>query len=446
MFIYFLLFLNYMSRESFSVTIFSKGTLPLDKNSVALQFYFKIMNENHAPCWVGTSFKRCCSIEKDQDCNSMFLYGNHVQKIMPGGQETLVFVYPSVFHHDKRGICYIKVTCKCGYKMKRKILEIPFDTRITKLSRKSRELKRYIGQKIIRNCDSIDEDALDDCSPVDCGVKYMDEKPFYDENVNKCVRAATCIGDLKNDLPTSAYLPTVNLCRDLEHPVEIQDIYAINNGMSIVTDIPKVASDLKAEIESNCSTLSQKLGLLEDIVRGKMNPNPKGVKVDYSNTCKITILSILGYIVCLCAFIVAFVCCMHGLKWMLMKWQNGEFEDEWRNMKQTIHKNCSGKKQDKCGLGRSTPRAVPRTTSRDNVRDGLLRDVINSSIPLELRSSVIDVCGRIKREVKWKKRYRVAQTGTPFECDGDGTISSASSADSLRANTSATSEDQKLLE
>ncbi|XP_063619068.1 uncharacterized protein LOC134791877 [Cydia splendana] len=446
MFVYFFLFLNFMSRESFSVTIFSKGTLPLDENSVALQFYFKIMNENQAPCWIGTRFKRCCSIEKDQDCNSMFLYGNQVQKIMPGGQEMLVFVYPSVFHHDKRGVCYIKVTCKCGYKTKSKILEIPFDTRITKLRRKSRELKKYIGQKVIRNCDSIDEDALDDCSPVDCGVKYMDEKPFYDENMNRCVRAATCIGDLKNDLPTLAYLPTVNLCRDLEHPVEIQDIYAIKNGLSIIVkEIPNVAKDLKAEIESNCSTVSQKLSLLEDILQGKMNPYPKGVKVDYSNTCKITILSILGYILGLCSLIVAFACCMYTLKWIHMKCQNGEFQDEWINMKQKIHKNCSGKKENKCGLGRSSWRAMPRSSSR-NVRDGLLRDVINSSIPMELRNSVIDVCGRVRREVKWKKRYRVAQTGTPFECDGDGTISSASSADSLRANTSVSSEDEKLLE
>ncbi|XP_073948969.1 uncharacterized protein [Choristoneura fumiferana] len=352
----------------------------------ARKFYLDVENQdrvNH--CRVFARPKLCCLTVEDQGCDAMQVYGENVEIIKPKDRKTLVFIHPTVFQHDKTGFCAFALNYKCGRKLaKRQLFNITFDTRLSKLGKKSKMVSKYVEKKKIEDCESIDQNSLENCSPVDCNVKYTDEKSYYDQNLNRCVKAVRCVGDTSKDMPDTVYLQDVNFCRDLLHPIEIQDVYAMSHGLGVVTPKPKLEAELIANLQTNCTTVSQQMGLLKDMMSGKLCPHQKGICVDFSRPCLIAILSIVGYIFGIAAVIVSFACCVHTLAWCHGKWDR-----------------------------KDPPVVIQRTfsTRNSNIKNNLLREVITHDIPLELRSSVIDVCDRVGKEVKWQKRYRVADIG-----------------------------------
>lgn len=403
MFIYFLLFLEPILA---TIVLLDKGVFPLQRNSVSLQFYLDVENQDRIKdCRVFARPKLCCLTVEDQGCEAMQIYGEDVEIIKPKDRKTLVFIHPTIFQHDKTGFCAFGLNYKCGSKLaKRQVLNITFDTRLSKLGKKSKMINKYVEKKKIDNCESIDQNSLEKCLPVDCNVKYTDEKSYYDQNLNRCVKAVKCIGDTNKDMPDTVYLQDVNFCRDLLHPIEIQDVYAMSHGLGVVTMKPKLEAELIANLETNCSTVSQQMGLLKDVMSGKLCPREKGICVDFSQPCLIAIMSIVGYIFGVAAVIVSFACCIHTLAWCHSKWDSGSLKNQFQKLR---------RKMRRAEIGKDPPVVIQRTfsTRNSNIKNNLLREVITHDIPLELRSSVIDVCDRVGKEVKWQKRYRVADFG-----------------------------------
>lgn len=374
-----------------SLSVLDKGILPLEKNSVAIQFYLDIENEDKLnACKIRSRPKMCCLADnEDIDCDIVEVYGDYYDILKPKYRDTLLYIYPTVAQHDQVGYCSFILHHRCGMrKTKREAVKITFDTR---LKNKSQYLfKEYASGKKITPCESIDQDSLNLCAPVNCDAKYSGSRPFYDTEFVKCVKAVECMADSKQELPDLVYMPKSNTCRDLNNPLTIADIYAISTGLGIITESPE-SDEPKMTLQSNCSTISQNLMFLRDLLYGKIFPSK--FNVDFSKSCNKAILSILTCIIGLSLALLIFVMLINVAAWFHKKWSSGELKKKIQDFKK---KNIP------------EPKNCKRKISKidDEVRDELLKEVIVSNLPLELQSSVVDICDRIENELKWEKRDR----------------------------------------
>lgn len=370
------------------IRIIDKGILPLDRNSVGLQFFLDIENENSSDtCLLHSWPKMCCLFNtEDVDCDIMKIYGNNYDSLWPKERTTMLFVYPTVIPYDISGYCTFLLDYQCGERCRRKkeLIAIHFDTKIK--NKRNCLVKNYVNGQKIESCDSIDQDSLNECLPVNCDLKYSGHRPFYEIASNKCVRVPACLTDLRRELPDVIYEPTTNNCKDLDKSFSLADIYGLSAGVNVVTKKPDT-KELKVVMESNCSTISQNLYFLRDMFYGKLN-FIKGVKCDFSKTCNAAILSILICIFSLTVLFLLFVCCVGSTTWFHKKWSHGELHNELEKVKRKIRILDDDKK----------------STDKE-VKNMLLREVIVSDIPLELQDDVY-LDDYIDREIDWKKRYR----------------------------------------
>jgi hypothetical protein len=387
----------YLSCEVFSsITVLDKGVMPLEKNSVGIQFYIDVENKDRlSTCTVSTWSKDCCLTDRE-DCYTMQVYGGH-NIIRPKDADTIVLVYPTLYQHDQIGYCDFIIEYQCGKRRRsqRLNIKVPFNTKIMQERSAITLLSHYIDGRKRSQCESVDQDSLNDCEAVNCDLKYGGERPFYDNDSGKCEEATLCESDLDKELPDVVYVPHINSCRDLEHPLSVADIYAISTGAGIVTAAPWT-DDMKVELRSNCSTISQNLNFLQDIMQGNLCPGSKADTTEYSKCFKSALLSILGCIVGVCCLVLSFICCIQTLFW--------------------LHKKIS---MDRIGNGWQDFRSKFRNTAHDmnagvnsEVRNALLREVIVKDIPIELRDSLVDVCQRMEKNVRKKKRYRWEEIGS----------------------------------
>lgn len=414
-----------------SITVLDKGLVSLHKDSVGLQFYVDIENQDRlSGCRVYSRAQDCCLTDPEEDCNTMSVYGSY-NFVKPKDRETLVFVYPTIYQHDQLGYCNFVLDYQCGRnrRAKRQKVDIVFDTRINRERNKRNSLlDDYIGVRRKASCDTLDQDSLNECEPVDCNLKYTGERPFFDGYIGKCVEASICESSPDSELPDVVYIPSINACRDLEHPLTVGDIYAISTGMGVVTETPSPA-EVRVEVKSNCSTISQNLKLLKDIMYGKLCPLNSDVEVtDYSSCCKSALWAILTYIIGMCALLLSFVCCVQTTVWIHKKMIEGDLKDCVDSFK-----------------GKFKTQIYNEPGVSSEVRNTLLREVIVRDIPIELRDSIVNICEKMGKKVKRKKRYRHADVGSQVsltQVEYDVRMSTATSS----ANSSDDcDEEQKLL-
>lgn len=411
--LYYLLFDRIILLAETSVRVLDKGILPLEKNSVAIQFYFDIENEDKLnACKVRSIPKMCClSDNADIDCDIVKVYGDYHDVLKPKYRDTIMYIYATLAQHDQVGYCNFILDQSCGRKKtKREAVKIAFDTRLKNKSQYL--LKGYVTGQKISTCETLDQDSLNRCSPVNCDVKYSGSRPFYDTELDKCVKPVECITDPKQDLPDVVYMPKSNTCRDLNHPLTVADIYAISTGLGVVTDSTE-RDEFKMTLQSNCSTISQNLKFLRDLLYGKLFPMK--FKTDYSDICNKAILSILTCIIGLSLALLIFVMFVNVASMFHKKWSTGEFKTKMKDFKKRIT---------------SKPKSCNKISkTNDEVKNKLLREVIVSDLPLELRDSVVDICDRIDKEVKWKKRYRLGDVGSQVSFEKDDTSDTSTTSD-----------------
>lgn len=395
-----ILILLYSFEVFASIQVLDKGLISLQKDSAGLQFYIDIENKDRlSSCSIHSWTENCC-LDDGADCNTMVVYGgDYFAK--PKDRETIIFVYPSIFQHDLFGYCDFVLDYQCGRKRrsKRQKVYVLFDTRVnTEGKPPNALLDHYLEGKTTTCCDTLDLDSLHDCEPVNCDMKYSGERSYFDNDAGKCVEAPICESNPDNELPDIVYVPSINTCRDLEHPLTVGDIYAISTGMGVVTE-PHKSEEVKVEVISNCSTISQNLKLMRDMMYGKLCPVLKGDVSEYSQCFKSAVMSILMCIGGVCALLFSFFCCIQTMTWLHKKFTEGEFQNFMENFKNMFK---SPKES----------RNYPAANVNSDVRNTLLREVIVKDIPIELRDSIVNICERMEKKVKRKKRYRSKDIGS----------------------------------
>lgn len=392
---------------STTINVLDKGIFPLEKNSVGIQFFIDVVNEDRVQnCRVQCWAKRCCLNDTEKiDCSIMKIFSGNFYNVMPKDRETIINVYPSIIQHDLVGYCDFVLDSKCGRSIRnnRRFVYIPFDTRIS-IWMKSNLLKSYVGDQISTECDSLDENSLSECKPVICDYKYAGARPFYEMRQKKCIPATTCVGVSGKEMPDLVYVPKSNICRDLENPLSVKDVYEINTGTYATTVYP----DVEYELRSNCSTLSENIKLLTDLMSGNVCVNKDFNKVDYSQCVKIAVLRMVGWIALSTVLLLSCVLMMWVYATDKPHSEAGSYTvgSHWQSLK-----DCWISKKMKNAPGYvSVSQATSRTNTR--VRNQLLREVMVRDIPMELRESVVNVCDRMDTEVKWKQRYRRQDLGS----------------------------------
>lgn len=53
----------------------------------------------------------------------------------------------------------------------------------------------------VSHCKTIDMDSLDKCEPVDCQMKYLGSRSYYNRKWDRCQKVPICISDPDADLP-----------------------------------------------------------------------------------------------------------------------------------------------------------------------------------------------------------------------------------------------------
>ncbi|KAJ8727831.1 hypothetical protein PYW08_016216 [Mythimna loreyi] len=400
------------------ITVLDQGIIPLVRESIGIQFFIDIENRHRlGTCKITSRPKMCCLADEDyKDCSLDTIHGDIVEFIEPKHRRTLIHVYPTLYHYDQVGYCDFVIDFKCSHtrRSRQLAINIPFDTQLQN-KKKAPCLKEYAKVKG-SDCVSLDEDTLHECEPVNCDLKYSGRRPYYDGTRDKCVNAPVCETDIVKQLPDIVYVPVSNICRDLDNPISLGDIYAINTGLGIVTESPKSATyDFKIVLKSNCSTISENIKMLKDMMFGKLCVQ-NGDTSDYKACCLHAIVSIVGYVIAISGVILAFVCCIQTTMWCYVKLSAGE-------LKQTLMR--SGKTKGE--------RILAKKSKLDReLTDDLLKEVIVRDLPIEMRESVVDICHRIDREIKQKKRYRVLDLGNHVNFqDADSQTSETSSESSL---------------
>ncbi|KAF9817597.1 hypothetical protein SFRURICE_014736 [Spodoptera frugiperda] len=416
---YFIVFDSITQQVVAFISVLDHGIYPLEQGSIGIQFFIDIENNNHfVPCRVHSWPKMCCLADEDyKDCSYDAFPGDNEELIEPKTRETLVYVYPTLYQYDQVGYCDFVIDFKCANNRRARqvSVKIPFDTQFSN-KKNSQYLKAYVDVKG-NECDSLDEDPLHECEAVNCDLKYAGRRPYYDKS-NKCVSAPVCDTNVMKSYPDVVYVPKTNICRDLDHPITIGDIYAISTGLGVVTESTKSHfNNLKIRMKSNCSTISQNVVMLKDMMYGKLCPMFNGDTSGYEECCTNALLSIVSYVIAICGLLLSLVCCLHTTMWCYSKWTKGDMGNSfmcWKPVNTTLSVHQS-------------------STARREITNNLLREVIVKDLPIEMRDSVVDICQRINKEIKQKKRYRVADLGSQINLreEESNTTSDSTSQSSL---------------
>lgn len=382
------------------IKVLEKGILPLEPHSVAIQFFLDLENDDKLECcYLHNQANRCCVYDIGEiDCESMKLIGKHDDVLKPKDRKTYLFFYVTMFQLNHEGYCTFDLVHRCGRtSSKNEEIRIPFDTRLQK-KQTQHLLQNFILEKISK-CKSVDEDPLNKCRPVNCDFKYAGTKPFFNNDTRRCIEAVKCFANPFKSLPNVVYEPASNTCKDLDHSLSVSDIYAINSGLGIIvtpnkTDVREADETNIIVYKPNCSTISQNALFLKDMISGKLKVPVKGYYVDYQTPCHNAFISILARIFGISLAIVLFVCSANVGLIMNKEWNNSRM---YKKVDQRDYEEFSGEN---------------RGSVNKEVTNMLLKEVRVSELPLELRDSVVDICERIGKEVRWKKRYRMLDDGS----------------------------------
>ncbi|CAH3999219.1 unnamed protein product [Pieris brassicae] len=392
-----------------TLSIVDKGILPLTKNSVALQFYIDIENNSRLKlCTVHASHQKCCLAGQEKDiCRVLDIYPPSDDIIKPRDRRTFLYISPLIHQHDLEGHCTFEIEYQCNTKFDKLNAILPFDTRVHECPKKL--FGDYLRNEKISACDTLDQDSLDSCLPVHCDLKYLGHRIHYK---NKCVDIPICIGNLYKELPDIVYVPDSNLCRNLEMPITLEDVYAITSGLGIATQTT-TEDNTYVEVKSNCSTISQNINLIRDLMYGRLYPYTKGKITDFSKCFTSAILTIIFCIISITAVLFSFICCVKTTLWLYKQGSDGEIKKHWQCVKRRF------KRKQKC---------KDKSVTDKEVRNALLKEVIVKDIPMELRDSVVNICDRMEKEVCKRQRYRKEDIGSqisllhgssPVESDGE---------------------------
>ncbi|CAH0719675.1 unnamed protein product, partial [Brenthis ino] len=324
------------------------------------------------------------------------VYGAFDNTVMARDRKTLIYVFPVLYQHDLMGYCDVVLNYRCKKKVGILHAHLPFDTRVISKLTSNSVLKKYINTDKGVKCKTLDQDSLRKCCPANCDLKYSGKRPFYDEILHKCTEAPDCIAEGSKELPSIVYVPQINICKNLGQELSFQDIYALSTGLGTMSFTTEKVHNSKIELKSNCSTISQNLFLLRDLMYGKLCPCKE--VIDFRDGCKLAVFRIILSVLSICAMLLSCVCCIHTIIWFHRQWLEGNIRNFMMKVRSKF-KRTENIWRFKCNK---------RRRSQHN----LLREVVARDIPIELRSNIASVCDRMQMEIQNQKRYRNSDIGS----------------------------------
>lgn len=407
--VYILIFTIKIYCVSANIGIVNHGVVPLHRGSVALQLYVELENKSKSKGCCVSSFKNRCCLGSKGKRNSYVVdaYGGDMTVLEPYERRQLMFVYPTLYQHDKVGVCDITLLYDCGDRFKKKRrAKLTFDTTVFNSHKKRTNrdiLKDYYNEKKLKHCYSEDSNPLDQCSPANCDWKYDGLKPFFEKHSKRCFAAPPCVGDEVEGMPELVYVPKANKCRDVANPINVEDIYAMGTGAVYITPKTTTQPSPKVNLVKNLTTISQNLKFLRDMLYGRFQCADGSTINLYKESTQNAFHFILTYIGGITALILSVACLLNVCVFMLKR------IPERKNW-------CC---PDLVNKFKGNQSKTSETDVAENVKECLLRDIIVTDIPMELRESIVDICGRMGNNVRRKKRYRFEELGSQISLQGE---------------------------
>ncbi|XP_063545481.1 uncharacterized protein LOC134753514 [Cydia strobilella] len=159
----------------------SCGLDEVSRDSIAMRFYVQIENTGN-DCKVECIPGRCCTEQGDEEnCNVLKLFGGCLQQVPSGESRTVRLAAPLLDPFQRRGFCVVHVNSKLkDHPLYRDTVAIPFDT-----GRPSD----------VTPCARVDQDAFNDCHPVNCETYYNGQKSHFNKRLKRCIPAVSCSED-----------------------------------------------------------------------------------------------------------------------------------------------------------------------------------------------------------------------------------------------------------
>lgn len=146
-----------------------------------------------------------------------------------GSSKNLTLVAALFNPYNYRGYCTAFLDSKPvdrKQRIMRNSVKIFFDTNIK------------ADQCYARPCKNIDEDPFNKCEPVNCDVRYNGRKPYFDNNIKRCVNVPECISKDNQYLPDITYDPRTNKCSK-ENIIKEDDFSYIKSLLQENRRVPK---------------------------------------------------------------------------------------------------------------------------------------------------------------------------------------------------------------
>ncbi|EEB12328.1 hypothetical protein Phum_PHUM171650 [Pediculus humanus corporis] len=205
--------------------------MKLKKEDMALGLFVTIHHHGDIPRVIMATMAECCEKinDDDSDCNAIQIFGEHLGVIQPGTTHNVTFLYPNIYGYNRKASCLVDIWNKREDVNSEDTNEIrhriDFDTTIRAPSEEVpvhlQEL--YTPDNSLR-CETTDLDPFDGCNPVDCRLKYLGHRNYFNHKRKRCQKVPKCKGDPDKELPDIVYVPTSNTCRNLENTCHHGDV------------------------------------------------------------------------------------------------------------------------------------------------------------------------------------------------------------------------------
>ncbi|KAB0793151.1 hypothetical protein PPYR_12771 [Photinus pyralis] len=219
---YLLLYIKLLETK---IVIKDSGLATISRGDMAMILYVTVENLCESNYHIYAKMVKCCEVfaPNDMDCRTMQLIGGDMGWLAPHSAKNISLISPTLYLHNRFGHCLVSIT----YNSSETSVNIQFNTLITQFTA---ELLDYCGDKNTTQCDTVDLDPLSECEPVNCQMKYLGARNYFNCKWRRCQKVPLCVADPDKSLPDVSYVPLNNQCRDLED-INLKDLQELQQDL-----------------------------------------------------------------------------------------------------------------------------------------------------------------------------------------------------------------------
>ncbi|XP_071050360.1 uncharacterized protein [Onthophagus taurus] len=210
----------------------------LSHDDIGMIFYVAIRNTDTCSYTILTRMVKCVEEidSNDKDCEMMQLIGGDMGIIKPRCAKNITLVYPN-YLLNRKGYCIIAIKfISEDQQMLEKKTNISFNTYIKGNHWKPLRCNNFFEKHRSTICESVDLDPLNNCEPVDCHMKYIGTRNYFNKRWKRCQKVPKCVYDPDKELPDVGYTPITNKCLDLEKCIKRAELTPLENKYAEMND------------------------------------------------------------------------------------------------------------------------------------------------------------------------------------------------------------------